>query len=405
MILDCKFRVATVATTLLLVSGAAARADTITIGENGVTTIQQAVTAALDNADAEDTILVPKGEYTETVSVNYTTGSGATQTGLTIKRKGKKGQVRVTGASGAAFSIASSTNVVMSNVDVQSSSPGDGTPAIVVNTCQNLLFTKVNGVAGDDLGVVVLNANSMGIRFDRCDFSGMAGIGFSIDGFGHELRDCKADACGLNAVVLTDQALNCWIIDCSAVAAGGSSVTHPGTITLRGNGHRVMNTATGGSGSNGIYAVGNGHILDGCSSDGSVGAGYRIDDAEVLLIDCSASDNDNGYEGGGLGASVIGGKFNSNATSGLRISEGGINLRGLSANKNGGDGVLVTAAAAGANIRDCKFKLNGLEGVQVNGSLAWLEGNSAKEGDGLIDGGANNSGRDNVVKDGGTNDF
>ncbi|MBI4881756.1 MAG: right-handed parallel beta-helix repeat-containing protein [Planctomycetes bacterium] len=387
-----------------------ASAEQITVGQGAIVTIQDAVDQALANADTSDTVLIPKGTYNESVTVASAVLPG--QAKLTIKRSGD-GQARIVGQGGPAVLIQGSENVVLQNLTLNSGSAIDGAAALRIDgQSANIEVASVQGVAGDDIGVVVSGVTVLGVCFTECDFSDMAGYGFFLDGFGHELTNCEASACGLSGIVLTSQALNCMLSGCTAIATGGQWASHPGVITLRGNGHYVKRTVAGGGGLDGFFVEGAGHRLLSCESNGNTNAGFNLDnttvDAQVLLQNCTAKQNTYGLLGGGLGATVKGGVFNSNLNDGLRLTEGGTNLLSLTANSNGGHGIYVTAGVIGTKIRDCQMKNNGGEGVQVLGQLTWLERNEAKNGDGLIDGAVptdNNRGRDNTVSGGGVNDF
>ena len=376
-------------------------AETISVGDEGIVTIQDAVDAALANADADDLIKIPPGDYTETVVIDYTT---TIQESLEIKRQGKKGKVNITGASGTAITVRAATNVTLKNLILVSSSPADGLSALRIDMASNnIVCTKINGVAGDDFGAVVSGPNNIGCLFDRCDFSGMLAAGFTLDGAGHVLDGCSANDCG-DGIVMTDQALLCVITDCAAIGNGSAGLVS-GYISLDGNGHQVIKTEVGGSGDDGIYAVGNGHVLDGCTSNDNIDFGINLDDSSILVRDCSASGNDSGLSGGGLTATIQGGKYNDNTNHGINVTEGGTTVTGAKCKGNGQHGVNVAGGAAGSLVRDCKVISNDGEGIVVAGSLCWVEGNTSKGGDSLVDSGSNNGGRDNVLKDGGTNDF
>jgi hypothetical protein len=58
-----------------------------------------------------------------------------------------------------------------------------------------------------------------------------------------------------------------------------------------------------------------------------------------------------------------------------------------------------------ALVRDCKPKSNGGDGIRVEGDSAWIEDNSASNGDGILDLGTSNAGRGNKTKNGAQNDF
>ncbi len=403
-------KLALLAASVALGTCVAASAEQITVGQGAIVTIQDAVDQALANADTSDTVLIPKGTYNESVTVLNAVLPG--QAKLTIKRTGD-GQVRIVGQGAAALHIQASENVVLQNLTLNSGSALDAVPALLIDgQSANIEVTSVVGVAGDDFGVVITGVTVLGACFTDCDFSDMGGCGFLLDGFGHELTNCEASACGLSGIVLTSSALNCMLSGCTAIANGGQWVTHPGVITLRGNGHYVKRTVAGGGGLDGFYVEGAGHRLLSCESNGNTNAGFNLDsstvDTQVLVQNGTAKQNTYGLLGGGLGATVKSGIFNNNLNDGVRLTEGGTNLLSLTANGNGGHGVYVTAGVIGTKIRDCLMKNNGGEGVHVLGQLTWLERNEAKNGDGLVDGANptdNNRGRDNTVSGGGINDF
>ena len=380
-----------------------AMAEKIKVDPDDGDTIQAAVDLALTNVDDTDVIVVKPGVYTEVVTIDYT---GTTQTGLTIRAAGKDNTFEIASSGGAAVIIRAATDVRLSDATLSSSDALDGIPALLIDTgSKDVTCRDVNGVPGDDLGVVVLGSDTSGCLFESCDFSGMGGAAFVLDGVGHMVRDATMNDCGLNALLLTDLSLLCAIEDCEAISSGGANATEPGVITIRGNGHRVTGTDVGGGGDHGVWVTGEGHIIRDTTSNGNVGAGFFLSDATGIFEDCVAKENEFGVEGGGLSAHIVGGKFIDNLSHGLNIATGGVLVRDVKAKKNGGDGIHVMAAAAGTLISGCKVVDNTGEGIVVAGDLAWVEGNVSKGGDSFLDSGQDNAGRDNVLKDGGTNDF
>ncbi len=377
-------------------------ADKLVVGTGGLDSIQSAVDAAIANADETDTILIPSGTYQESVVVDY--GSSG-QTELIIKRKGK-GTVLIEGQGiGAAVQINNARHVRLEQVTVKSADTLDTVAAVILTgVTHDVRLTGVNGVAGDDFGVQVIGSLGLGARFHDCDFSGMQGVGFIIDGCGHELSDCRADGCGLNGAILSALALNCRIVGGSYVAAGGSAPGNAGVITLRGNGHFLDGVTVGGGGLDGILVDGGGHSVRNCTSSDNVRAGFNTDSAQLCLQDCKATGNTYGLLGGGLGATIDGGTYSNNAGNGIRITEGGTNLTSVTAKGNGSHGIYLTIDAVGTSVRSCSVRQNGGEGVVVEGQLTWLEANTAKSDDGFVDQGANNCGRNNKVA-AGVNDF
>ena len=395
-------RVALLGGASLLALAAPADAAKLTVGQGGLATIQDAVDAALLNADPADTILVPAGDYVETVVVAFGVSG---QESLSIRRQGK-GAVNLTGATGPALRLNGAWNVAVEDLTLTSSSALDGIPALLIDgSSRDATFRNVRGAAGDDVGVAVFGSGTVGVTMIDCDFSGMASVGFQLDGVGHRLVGCVADQCAFNAFLLTDQSLLCELINCSSDAGGLDGGSFTGTCSVLGSGHRLRKVKIRNSGLDGFYVDGQGHVLEKCSATDNLDDGFECDTAQSTFVDCSATGNGDGWAGGGLGALVRGGNFSGNADHGVRVTSGGTVLSDVSAAANGGDGVHVAAAAIGVRVTDSTFKKNGGEGVRVQGQVAWVEGNVGKGGDGFADEGTGNHGRDNKAKAGATNDF
>lgn len=388
-----------------LVAAPRADAETIVVGKEA-NSIQAAVDAALANTDAEDVILVPGGTYDESVLVSFAALSDpADQQSLTLKTQGK-GKAVVRGVGGTALRLDGAAGVRLERLVLDSGSAADGLPALLIGgKSKDIEISKVDGVPGDDMGAVLLGANVLGVRFVDCDFSGMLATGFRIDGFGHELIDCKANACGMNGIVFTDQALNCLIEGCTVDAASGSTVVDPGMITIRGNGHRIIDTDVSGAGIHGIWLEGAGHLVENCDASDNAEAGFHLMGAQITVRDSTASGNLFGLQGGGLGATVVKSTFKDNLSHGVAITEGGTNLHSIKSIGNGGHGVHVAQVVLGTSILGSTLQKNTGEGLVVEGRLTWVEKNKAKKNDGLIDLGIDNGGRKNVVKNGAQNDF
>lgn len=382
---------------------AALNAEQITVGEGGITTIQDAVAAALGNLDVDDTILIPPGTYNETVLVDFQT---TIQESLAIERAGKKGVVTIVGATGSAITLRAAKETTLRKLTLQSASAFDAVSALRIDTSSSgVVCRQIKGVAGDDFGVVVAGANNIGCRFENCDFSGMSGMGFLLDGSAHELIDCTADDCGLNGLVFSADALLGSATSCTFAASGGTNSLQPGYVTLRGNGQRLIECDVSGAGGDGVWADGNGHVIVRSDSSDNVGVGFHLDDSSILLLDCSASGNAIGVDGGGLTATIDGGNFSKNLSHGIDVTEGGTTVLDAVCKSNGGDGIHVAVGAVGTLVRGCDLIKNALEGVVVEGSLSWIDSNTSRNGDSFVDLGTGNGGRDNLLEDGGTNDF
>ncbi len=401
--MTASIRLAAVSISSLAVLAGSGFAEKITVGTGGIDTVQQAVDVATGNADPIDTILIPKGTYVESVVVNL---QGVVQDKLIMRKTGKgKVTIRSANTNQAALRLQNAKHVEISNLTLDSGNAADSVSALFIDgQSEDIQVDHVNGVAGDDIGVLVFGGLILGVRFNACDFSDMVGVGFILDGLGHELNDCRANACGFNAVLLTDDALNCRIIDGSFVAAGGSAAGNPGVVTVRGNGHVIEKAEIGGGGINGLFVDGGGHVVKNCVSSGNVGAGFSMEGAQVFAQGCTATGNAIGLAGGGLGATIEGGKYNGNLTHGIEITQGGTNVVGITASNNGMHGILINSGVLGTHVRSSTFKKNSGEAIMVEGQLTWLELNSAMNGNGFVNLGVNNSGRDNKV-DTGTNDF
>ncbi len=381
----------------------AASAETWVVGEDGNMTIQATIDAALADAGVDDTILVPPGVYDETVVVMY---GASSQESLKIRRQGKKGTVTIQGTGGAALRLNGVHDVSVENLTLQSASAADGIPALLVDgSSSDVRIENVLGVAGDDVGATIDGNSTVGVTMTDCDFSGMVFVGFQIEGVGHVLRKCVADACGLNGFLMTDESLLCTLEKCRSDAGGLSGGTFSGVCTVNGSGHRLTKVKVSNGGDDGFLVLGQGHVLEKCEATGSADAGFLVDEAQAMLMNCSATGNAVGFSGGGLGTSLTGGNYDDNTSHGISIVDGGVEIRGVSASGNGGDGALVDAAVFGMKILDSTFKKNDGEGLRVQGQICWVEGNVAKSGNGLVDEGTGNDGRGNKVKGEATNDF
>ena len=380
-------------------------AEKLIVGQGGLATIQAAIDQALQNADSVDTVLVPAGSYDESVAI-VLTGANA-QEKLTLKRKGSSGEVTIVGqASAPALKIDGIEGVEIRNLTLDSGNIVDGVAALeVTGVTLDVNCENVDGVPGDDFGVI-LSQTSVGVRLTNCDFSGMLGIGLAVDGTAHAIAGGKANGCGLNGLLFAATSLNCRVSGFEAVALGGAPSTDTGVISVRGAGHAFSKTIAGGAGvgGDGFHIEGAGHSFSKCSSTGNGRAGFNLA-AETSLSSCDASGNLYGLQGGGTGATVSGGSWDLNSSHGLLLLNSGTHVVNVSANNNTGSGVFVQAGVVGSNVSDSSFKDNGGEAVTVAGDFTWLEGNSGKKGDGFVDQGANNGGRDNLSKGGGQNDF
>lgn len=396
-----------------LVFAQTAIAEDFTVGQGGLATIQAAVDAALSNNKPDDNILVPAGTYLESVFISFASLTGTNlQERLTLKRTGQ-GQVLIQGSTGLpALYLSNVENVSVKKLTVDSGDSTDSVPALAIDGMSvNVAVTDVNGMPGDDYGVLVVGSSDMkapttvGVYFEDCDFSGMLKKGFWVNGIGHGLKECTANGCGENGIVVDEHSANFTLDRCTAVASLGQDSTNFGYITVRGTGHHVTRAVVSGAGIHGFQISGSGHHFEQCESTGNANAGYLVSSASVQLDECEASDNLFGLKGGGEGLSILRGKYSNNSSHGLGFTAGGGRLRAVTANGNGGHGVYLLPGADGMVIASCAMKNNGGEGVQVESDLNWLEENKAKKGDGLVDLGSNNGGRNNTVKNEGTNDF
>ncbi len=391
---------------VLLVVAPGASAEEFVVGQGGFDTIQSAIDEALANEDLVDTVLVPPASYDESVAIVLTNADA--QQKLTLRRKGKGGDVLIRGQGGApALTIDGPDGVELRNLVLDSGNDSDGVSALLVTgTTRNVEAKNVHGVPGDDVGVIV-GPTAVGVRLDGSDFSGMLGIGFLIDGASHTLDGCRASACGLNGIVLRPTSLNCIVEGAVAVAAGLPAGLDPGVISIDGTGHQLRKCVAGGAGAggDGFHVEGTGHLLTKCDALGNGRAGFNLNGAVARLEKCEADQNLFGVQGGGQGAVIEGGSFDQNSSHGVLLLQPGTLVRSISAEQNVGNGVYVQTGVVGSRIEDCRFEANGAEGLFVLGSFTWVEGNVARDGDGLIDAGPSNSGRDNKVKGSGTNDF
>jgi hypothetical protein len=357
--------------------------------------------------------LIPPGTYLEAVFVSFESLTGTNvQERLSIQRTGT-GQVVIQGSVGfPAMHLQDVENVSLKKLTLDSGNSADSVPALLIDgQTINVECRQLLGVPGDDLGVVVVGSTDLnppttsGVLFDRCDFSGMLRKGFWLNGVGHRIRKSVANGCGENAVVLDSFSRNGSIEDLTAVASLAQDPDDTGYVTVRGTGHRLAEVSVSGAGMHGLFLDGEGHHVQDCDADGNGDSGYFINGGSAWLEDCNASGNLFGLRGGSPGLTVGGGRYNGNSSHGLLLSGDGSHLLSLVAKGNGGHGVLVKPEAERVVMRDCTLKNNGGEGAQVEGSLTWLEDNRGKQGDGFVDLGTDNGGRDNTVQSGSTNDF
>lgn len=391
-----------VALAATLFSGSAT-ADKIKVGKGGIDTIQAAIAAALANADADDTILVPSGVYDESVFVTLT---GQGQDSLTITKTGK-GEVLIRGTGNdPAIRVANAARVRLSDLTLESGGALPGVPALEVSgTVVDMVAESLRGVAGDQLGVAVVGTSPMGVLFDDCDFSGMLESGFLLDGSRHRLKDSTADSCGQNAVVLAPTSSRCRIEGLRADQGNASDGTNEGVVTVRGDDHVLTDCRITG-GDRGFAVYGEDHVLTKCEASGASGPAFALEGGRVRLQDCEGTSSLHGVSGGGDGVQVLGGSFDGNSSHGifLRIT-GESTVEGVNASSNGGNGVMVLYGVSGPDVLFSTMKANNEEAVRVEGDHCWVEGNTGKKGDGFVDAGAENMGRDNAAASSAVNDF
>lgn len=403
-------RVTALAALVLLIAPAAVAGNLKVGAGQSFTTIQAAVDAALSNGDADDSITILPGTYVESVLIDETaflslTGTNAQET-LSLKKSGT-GTVLVRGLSGSpAFRLQNSTRVSLKGMTVESGTHGDGGGALeVLGGCQRIDLDTLVGTTGDDVGIDVVASDASGVLAKSCDFSNMSEVGFRLAGANHRLEDCIANACGLNGFLVVDDSLHCVLDGCQAFAAGTGDEDEPGVFTIRGKGHRLLDCEAAGGLHAGFYVAGSGHGLERCVAEDDFDSGFQVDGAQALLEDCDARGNLFGFLGGGDGCAVRGGHFSDNLSHGLLISESDTRVDSAVAENNSGHGISVLAGVTGVNLTDNKPKANGGEGIQVDGDQCWLENNKAKSGDGFVDAGTGNGGRNNTVKGSVPNDF
>lgn len=389
----------------LAYGGVIAQAGTITVGSGGITTIQQAIDAALANADTADTINIPAGNYTESLYISLT--GTPTQASLALQRSGK-GVVQITGttADKNAVRIQDARGITLKNLVVKSFSATDGDePAVEIGgVSSNIVLEGVNGVAGDDVGVVVSGTTTSGVLLKKCDFSGMTKVAFSIDGNAHTIDGCVADNVGANAFLLSATSTNCLLVNCSSDALMASDVTHPGLFTIRGTGHRLEKCTVEASASHGFFFEGAAHRAVKCVAR-DCDVGFIALGIQVLLETCTSRFNTYGFQGGAEGGLILGGSFSDNTVHGIELTQSGMSVRTATINSNLGQGIRVVSGVERSALVGNKFKSNGGDAIQVLGDNNWLEANKAS-GDGFVDLGLQNGGRANKVSGSGlTNDF
>lgn len=398
-------RFASVVLALLSILGAgSARAGTLKVGPGqAFATIQAAVTAALANSDADDTISISPGDYAESVFITIT-GTNA-QENLTLKRNGS-GLVRVLApGSTPAFQIENARGVSLKNLTVRSGSSSDGTAAIqLAESCRDIEIESCTGFVGDDVGVAFVGEDIVGVKVKGSNFSGLTQVSFAVDGRGHTFEDCDVLGTLNNAFVFADTSRNCRLDNCSALGIGVADDSQPGYITLRGRGHTVENTSSSG-GRFGFYVAGSGHLLEDCDADGNVTSGYSCAATDTSFVDCDAGGNVTGFNGGGEGVIVRGGKFASNSSHGILVSVDSTQVIGATSQSNLGSGIYVQTGIARVDLRGNKIKNNFAEGIHLLGDSCWLEDNQASGGDTIIDAGSDNFGRGNTTKSGAQNDL
>jgi Ca2+-binding RTX toxin-like protein len=132
----------------LACGGGVVEAGTITVGNGGITTIQQAIDAALANADTSDTINIPSGIYAESVYISLT--GTPTQASLALQRSGK-GLVQIVGTSADknAVRIQDAHGITLKNLTVQSFSADGDEPAVEIGgVTSNVVLDGVSASPG-----------------------------------------------------------------------------------------------------------------------------------------------------------------------------------------------------------------------------------------------------------------
>lgn len=397
------------ATSCLLILAGAARAENIKVGSTPqIQTIQDAVNQALTNADPHDTVSIPAGLYDETVSITLT-GTNA-QESLTLKRAGS-GTVIIAGqVNQPALDVFDASGIVLKNLIVRSGTlatggSDDDVAAIRLSgQVSNVVIEGCTGVAGDDVGVDLSGVDVRGVAVENCNFSGISRIAFRIDGSDHSFESCLANGSGHNGFLLLPTSENCRLRQCTGLGLGIGDPDESGYFTVRGRGHELEDCDVAG-GRDGFLVTGSGHRFVDCGSSANAQSAFFCDAADTLFDGCSGSLSAVGFTGGGVGVAVDSSKFSANSSHGILVSEDRTKVIGTTCDANGGSGIYVLAGVTRVHLRDDKLKSNGGEGILVDGDSCWLEDNVASGGDGLVDSGANNSGRGNVAKGGATNDF
>lgn len=391
-----------------LALAAAARAETIKVGSSPqLQTIQDAVDAALANADAHDTVAIPAGLYDETVSITLT-GTNA-QESLTLKRSGT-GTVVITGqVNQPAIGVSDASGIVLKNLVVQSGTlaaggSDDDIAAIrVTGAVSNVVIDGCTGVAGDDVGID-LASTTRGVEIRNGNFSGLSRIAFRIAGTDHALESCLANGSGHNGFLLLAGSENCRLKACSGIGLQNGDPDEPGYFTIRGRGHEIEDCDVA-SGREGFFVAGSGHRFVDCSSTANNINAFVCEATDSSFDRCEGSMSVIGFVGGGAGVVIDDSKFPFNTSHGMAITGDRTKVIGTACDQNGGSGVFVLSSASGAHLRDVKAKTNGVDGIRVEGDTCWLEDNVTGGGDGIIDAGTDNAGRGNLAKGGATNDF
>lgn len=256
---------------LSLLAGAPARAGTVVVAPNGaVKTIQNGV----DQAKANDTVLVHPGVYQENVVV------GAGKKGLKIKGTGGKGTVVVEARPAGGTGGGPGIRVLAEGVRLENL------------TIRNALTDGVHAGAG------VLLANAAGgatLKKLRIAGSGDAAI-LALVGAGHSVLSC----------------------DLAGNAAG---------IAIAGELARVEKTRVSASAGDAVAITGNGARLKQIAVDGARGAGIAVAGAEATIAKCAVDFAAVGIRrSAGAGGTIDGNRITSCSAQGILVEASASNV-------------------------------------------------------------------------------
>jgi parallel beta-helix repeat protein len=360
--------------------------------------IQAAIDAALASGDVADVIFVNPGIYDEALVIDF---SGTSQESLYLIHNTS---VRPVVSGG--ITIRDSRIVTIDGFAIRSSKADTQAAAIVRDTIGAAFVQCVfddgdfGGIDAADSFEIVVNDCTFGSMDESVGGSGGYGVKI-VGGCGHRVlsSDFKDDE-GRSIWIEADRSeVSSTVVD----GAGGDA-----GIYLEGLLNLVKSTTSKNNDGDGVRVIGTCEVskstLQNGVNDGSNWTGGSVRNSTIKGNDAAGIFVDDGQNG----VEIKSNKIQSNSGAGVRLKGDRCSVRDNDIEKTtsgslGGNGVLVDSSSDGNCIRSNEFSGNSGNAVRVEGDDNYVFLNEGSGGDGFIDSGSGNAGRDNQTS--GPNDF